>query len=121
MTPADKRRAMHRHLLSVGIAPATFAPPAWRLLWRLGVDATPPLFVRFAPLAVVLAVVFGSVWSGLMWVFLQWLGRDVEGWKFAALGVCAGLVYGLAMAAYFRSLRRRHRLPEWDAYAGAGH
>lgn len=36
MTSAQQREAAQAQLAMLGIAPSVFAPPLWKLLWRLG-------------------------------------------------------------------------------------
>lgn len=70
---------MRRHMAALGVPAGTAAPPAWRLLWWLGVRATPPLFMPALPLALCLGGFFAVCWGLLMW-FGFWSGREGGGW-----------------------------------------
>lgn len=51
MTHTEKVERMYRHMA---------APPAWRVLWRMGIEAPPPLFMSFLPVALVLGTFFAA-------------------------------------------------------------
>lgn len=108
---------MHKHMAAMGVSPSTAAPPIWRLLWRLGVELPPPLFMSFWQAAFFMGGFFGVSWGLVMWL-VQW---SRQGMPFElVLGACAsaGVLFGLCMAAYFRYLARKHELPSWEAYIG---
>ena len=115
MTHSEKLERMRTHMAAIGVSPLTSAPPVWRLLWRLGVEAPPPLFSRFLPLAFVTGSFFGLLWAPLMWLML-WSRQDMPFFAVAAGALVSGLLFGLCMAAYFRFVARKHNLPLWAAY-----
>jgi len=117
MTHSEKLKEMHRHMAALGIAATTAAPPAWQLLWRLGIEAPPPLFAPFWPSALFMGSFFGLFWGLFMWLFL-WSRQGMPGWLVAAAALSAGALFGLCMAGYFRYLARKHNLPLWRDYAG---
>lgn len=102
----------------LGVSKSTAAPPAWRVLWRFGVQVPPPLFCPFAPTALVLGVAFGLLWGLLMGAIL-WSRQDTPIALMAVGALFAGALFGLAMTSYFRYLARRHGLPPWAEYTGA--
>ena len=117
MTHAEKLEAMKSHMAALGIMASTAAPPAWKLLWRLGVEIPPPLFLGFWRAALFMGTVFGALWGAVMWLVLwSWRGMPITFVLVAALG--AGVLFGLLMATYFRYLARKHNLPSWTDYAG---
>src|SRR5438045_6535001 len=102
MHHAEKRRRMEAHLCALGVKPLEFAPPAYRLLWRLGIDATPPLFAGFAQLAFAQGLAFAIGCGGLMWL-LVWSRDPVYSPALALLAaVLGGLAFGVAMAFFIR-------------------
>jgi hypothetical protein len=100
------------------VSPYTSAPPLFRLAWALGLDVPPPLFLGFLPLTLLMGAFYGAFWGAFMWV-LQWRAWQMP-WGLAALtAACAGLVFGLCMAGYYRRKAARLRLPPWEGYPGA--
>ena len=116
MTHAEKVEAMRSHMRALGVPASTAAPPAWRLLWRLGLETPPPLFLGFWPGALVMGGFFGLSWCLLMWLLL-WRSQ-LPAWAMLLSAGAAGLLFGLIMAGYFRYLARKHALPAWSEYRG---
>ena len=98
-----------------GVSQYTVAPPAFRLLWALGIKIPPPFFMGFGSLTLLMGVFFGVLWGVVMW-FLQWqtLRLSLEVAILAAAG--AGLLFGLLMAAYYRWKANQLQLPTWENY-----
>ena len=92
-----------------------FAPPVFRLLWRLGYELPPPHFLNFGTLIAVMGLPFGVLWSGLMWLLLFRGKISVMGMLLAAV-IMAGVGFGLCMAAYYRTTARKLKLPTWEDY-----
>jgi len=109
MTGSEKLQAMQARMAELGIAPSTAAPPLWKLLWRMGVEVPPPLFMGFWSVALLMGGFFGVGWGILMW-FMMWSRQGMAGWVALVAAVVAGVLFGLAMAAYFRHLARKHGL-----------
>ncbi|KAF1712309.1 hypothetical protein CSC70_01940 [Pseudoxanthomonas kalamensis DSM 18571] len=118
MTHQEKLMAMHEHMKRIGVSRSTAAPPAWQLLWRLGIEVPPPLFLSFLSITLVMGTVFGLFWGLLMWVIL-WARQGVPLGIMATGTLVAGALFGLAMAAWLRHLARKHNLPSWAEYTGA--
>jgi hypothetical protein len=53
-----------------------------------------------------------------MWQ-LQWQAWHMPAGLTVLASACAGLVFGLGMAAYYRWKAARLRLPPWESYPGA--
>ena len=96
---------------------SSYKPPVLQLLWRFGFDVPPPHFASFFANFTIGGVCFGTVWGFFMWVAL-WSrqGLPLSGAAFAAL--IAGLLFGFAMAAYFRYSAQKHGLPKWSDIDG---
>jgi hypothetical protein len=118
MKHSEKLELMYRHMASLGISRAVAAPPAWRLLWALGIEAPPPLFAPFWPSVLLIGAYFGTAWGVVMWL-VQWSRRGMPPSIAAGAAVTAGVLFGLCMAVYFRHVARKHHLPSWDEYPGA--
>jgi membrane associated rhomboid family serine protease len=117
MTHQEKLEVMCRHMALLGVPKSTSAPPAWRILWRLGIEVPPPLFVPFVPNALAMGIFFGLCWGLLMWAFL-WARQGMPISLIAVASLAAGALFGSIMAAYFWRLARKHRLPRWNQYTG---
>lgn len=118
MTHSEKRDLMYLHMQGLGIGRSTSAPPAWRLLWRLGIEVPPPLFTPFLPGALAMGAFFSVFWGLAMWA-LMWARQGMPVGLMALTALCAGALFGLTMATYYRYLARKHRLPSWAHYSGA--
>ena len=118
MTHQDKLKEMYRHMSILGVSKSTAAPPAWRLLWRLGIEVPPPLFIPFFPGALAMGSYFAVFWGLIMWAFF-WFRQGMSFVAMAAATLVAGALFGLFMAAYFRHVSRKHKLPAWSEYTGA--
>lgn len=108
---------MYRHMDAIGIGRSTAAPPLWRLLWRVGMDVPPPLFLSFRAAALIMGSTFGLGWLCLVWL-LPWQRQELRLDVVLASSLLAGAWFGVVMAAYMRWLARRHALPLWSAYDG---
>jgi len=117
MTHFDKLEKMHKHMAALGIRHSTYAPPAWRILWRMGIKVPPPLFAPFWPCAILLSGYFVVAWGLFMWLF-AWSHRDMPLWLMLSSALFAGLLFGLCMAAYYRHVAHKHNLPAWPDYTG---
>jgi hypothetical protein len=100
-----------------GVNPYTVAPPFFRMLWALGLEVPPPMYLGFMPLALLMGAFFGILWGAIMWL-VQWRMWHVPPVVVVLTTVGAGLAYGLSMAAYYRRTAARLRLPPWESYPG---
>jgi hypothetical protein len=102
-----------------GINPYTTAPPLYRLLWRVGIEAPPPHFASFGSIALLMGLFFGVFWGLVMWL-LVWREDDVPIAIALIMSLVAGVLFGVIMAAYFRWRARKLALPPWKDYPKAG-
>jgi hypothetical protein len=112
----EKLKAALGLLASTGIWRSQYAPPLYRLLWKLGAKIPPPHFLSFTANFVRAGILFGV----LMW-FILWSqshqGRSAyAGFAVALLG---GLFFGLSMAAYYHYSARKHGIPLWRDFQPA--
>jgi hypothetical protein len=115
MTHAEKLDRMYSELGQKGLWKSNFAPPLYRLLWRMGIRVPPPHFSSF---------MFLFVFSGLYAVFFALPPVVVMWWLLVPkpIGVLvistilSGFVAGLCVAAWYRYQARRYRLPLWKGY-----
>jgi hypothetical protein len=116
---ADRRQKVERLIADLrqrGVSPYTAAPPLFRLVWALGLDVPPPLFLGFLPLTLLMGAFYGAFWGAFMWT-LQWRAWQMPLWLAVLTAACAGLAFGLSMAGYYRW--KAARLPPWESYPGA--
>src|SRR5260370_20961687 len=91
-----------------GMWRSNYAPPAYRLLWKLGAKTPPPHFQSFTANFILTGVGFGVFWGLAMWL----TGSSHQGLpRLAAVALFVGLLFGLSMAAYYRYGARKHHIP----------
>ena len=117
MNHREKLERMYRHTDALGIGRSTVAPPAWRLLWRLGAEVPPPLFAPFLPMALATGGFFALGWGLVMWLGF-WSRQGMTFGSAVMLSLAAGAIFGLVMAGVYRYLARKHGLPAWAEYRG---
>jgi LPXTG-motif cell wall-anchored protein len=100
----------------LGVSTYTAAPPFFRMLWGMGLRLPPPLFMGFAPLMLITGAIFAVFWGAGMWLVSWRMQGDMPMWLTFAVSIFAGLLFGLAMAAYYRSKSRSLPLPSWQNY-----
>ena len=112
MTYSSRLQAALDLVATTGIRESNYAPPMRRLLWRLGVNVPPPHFAGFLYNAAITGGWFAIAWGLVMWLAI-WSKQGMS--VHSAVGVAAvgGLLFGLAMAQYYRFGARKHRLPRW--------
>jgi phosphatidylglycerophosphate synthase len=118
LTHREKVAHLLADLSQRGMSPYTFAPPFFRMLWAMGFNVPPPLFLGFRTLTLGMGALFGLFWGVFMYQ-LQW-----EAWQMtlrvAVLTAAgAGLAFGLSMATYYRWKAEILQLPPWENYPGA--
>jgi hypothetical protein len=117
MTHSEKLKTMQEHLAKLGVSQSKSAPPFWKILWRLGIEVPPPLFLGFWPIALFMGSFFGVFWGLFMWLF-HWSDQGKPLVAILVGAILAGVMFGLCMAAYFRHLARKLDLPAWTSYTG---
>ena len=93
-----------------GMGRYTAAPPAYRLAWRLGIRVPPPIYQSFFSFAFRAGAGFAVGFGLLMWI-LFWRSEQHSLMRVLLTSIIAGVVFGLSMAAVYRSQRKRFRLP----------
>lgn len=90
----------------------------YRLLWRLGIKATPPLFSSFIIVFILHAIYFAVV-LGLMMCAIFWRKQNLS-FESIALSAClAGMLFGLFMAFFIKLRSKKYHLPSWKDYGNA--
>jgi Family of unknown function (DUF6404) len=110
MMHRDKVAAFVREAEAAGISPWVAAPAHFRLLWRFGIDAKPPLFHNTARLAIIEGALFGFFYG----LFFLTMFTPTESllcglWVGVAFTWVAGTEYELAKEGL-------EHIPLWDDY-----
>jgi len=116
MTHDEKIKYLLQDFAKRGINRYTVAPPLYRLLWRLGIEVTPPHFASFWPLALFMGGFFAIAW-GLFMSLSVW--GDLPLAVAVGASLFAGLLFGTIMATYYRWRARALALPRWQDYPTA--
>jgi hypothetical protein len=126
MTHRQKVDHLIQELDRQGVSSNMAAPPLFRLLWALGLEVPPPLFLGLFQYALVLGIPFGVLWGIGMWLWV-WQELGLAGLIVGVPStVVAGLLFGLVMAGFFRRWAARQlrwkgvELPSsWEEYPEA--
>ena len=112
MTFEQRRDAALRLMDEAGVGPWTSRPRLWRLLWRLGVEIPPPLFMSAWGGALFSGLSFAVFWGAAMWLLI-WRAQGFS--PMAAIGsaLFAGLLFGAMNSVLSLRKRRKLGLPPW--------
>lgn len=120
MNSQDKVDKLIAELGEQGHSEYTVAPPLFRMLWKLGIAIPPPLFMSFWSILGLMGFVFAigfGVFVALLLTTIWFMGfENVPIMQPLVATLCAGLLFGAAMAVYFRYQARKLHLPSWDQY-----
>jgi hypothetical protein len=102
-----------REAVDRGIKPREADPLFDRFFRRLGVPVRPPHYRSFAANIVVFGWLFGTFWGIFMWI-AAWSRQGMSIPVAVMTAVCAGLAFGVIMAAVVARKSRKAGLPKWD-------
>lgn len=102
-------------LQTKGLGRSTYAPPLFRLLWKLGIRVPPPHMAGFACNSLLMGGFFGVFWALLMWMML-WGRQGMPLSVVAIAALLAGALFGLSMAWYMRYSARKRAIPRWQDF-----
>ena len=114
MNDSPQRLAAFQLLDKAGVWKSNYAPPIFRLLWRIGLNLPPPHFMSIASSAALTGTFFGVFWGIFMYRFAATTG-DVKPSALLFSALCAGVLFGASMAAYYAFGRRKYKLPKWSS------
>ena len=117
MTNSSKLESYKQYMAANGVAESTAFPPAWNLLWSMGVKVPPPPFLGFVPLVLISGSLFGPLFGIGAWLLGNRGVREMSVDKGLWVALITGVAFGLIMAAYYRHLARRHQLGSWAAFS----
>jgi Family of unknown function (DUF6404) len=93
-----------------GVNKLISAPPPFQLLWMLGMEIPPPLFLGFLPTMAILSAPLVVLWNLLN---LMFGGSLLTG---ALFGTLVSVFLGALAAAYYRDKASNQALPSWENY-----
>lgn len=117
MTRLSKLERYKHYMASKGISEATAFPPAWVVLWSIGIKIPPPPFLGFMSLAVIAGGLFGPFFGLGAWLLGNRGVREMPASEALWVVLITGAVFGLLMAAYYGHLARKHRLGSWAEFS----
>lgn len=89
-----------------------YAPPYINILRRFGLDLKPPHYNTYIANVLVLGLVFSIVFSVL--TFLSaWYRGTLDSYSLISV-VIPGTLFGLLMAAFVDSGKKKHNLSSWE-------
>jgi hypothetical protein len=91
------------------------APLLWRLLWWLGFELPPPLFLGYWSLTLILILLLAAGWGVMMWL-LQWQFTNMSFAGVIAASAAFGLLTGPLMGWLTKRESKKLQLPSWSAY-----
>lgn len=118
MTLSKKIESYKQHMADKGVSGATAFPPAWRLLWSMGIRVPPPPFLGFVSLTLLGGGLFGSLFGLFEWLYGNRGLREMPAVEGLWIALITGSLFGLIMAAYYRHLARKHGLGPWASFRG---
>jgi hypothetical protein len=120
MTQSRKLERYKQHMVAKGVGESTAFPPAWRMLWAMGIELPPPPFLGFIPLTIIAGGLFGPLFGLGAWILGNRGVREMAVNEALGAALVTGAAFGLIMAAYYRHLARKHRLGSWSAFPTSG-
>lgn len=102
-------------LTSRGAWKSNVAPPLFQLLWKLGLEVRPPMFMGFVELLLTMGLPFGLIWTAVMWK-LRWAEAGRAPLTMVVTGAVAAVAFAALMTPVMGHLRKKYGLTTWDAY-----
>ena len=120
MTMSSKLESYKQHMAANGVSESTAFPPAWSMLWSMGVKLPPPPFLGFIPLVLISGGFFGPLFGIGAWLLGNRGVREMPVNEALWVALFTGAAFGVMMAAYYRRMARKHRLGSWAAFSPRG-
>ncbi len=120
MTQSRKLVSYKQHMVAKGIGESTAFPPAWHMLWAMGIELPPLPFLGFISLTLTAGGLFGPLFGLGAWILGNRGVREMPVNEALWVALVTGAAFGLIMAAYYRHLARKHRLGAWAAFPVSG-
>ena len=130
MTHSDKVRILLDYAKEKKISRYTLAPPLFRVLWRMGINVPPPVFLGFFKNVLLLGTLFGlsmylifrfvlpSFWHYFNIQMFNQMTPVVMAYSFRA-ALLGGMFFGVFMGMIYKIYQVRLKLPKWSEYPQA--
>jgi hypothetical protein len=116
----DRKIDTYKALMAAkGIATSTAAPPLWELMWSLGINLPPPLYMGFISLFLFAGSFFGIVFGAGVWIVRYMRARPMSLHEAGGVALITGIAFGLAIAWFTRRLARKHGLGTWSSFSAS--
>jgi len=120
MTHQEKVDYLVRDFANWGLKRRDVIPPAWPMLWELGIFVPPPPFLGVWLHAALLATVFyaGALCftSAMAWFLSESPRMRLSAWEILGWPICFALPLAVFFAWESRQRFRRLALPRWSEY-----
>ena len=117
MTNSSKLESYKQHMAANGVGESAAFPPAWNLLWSVGIKIPPPPFLGFVSLVLISGGFFGPVFGIGAWLLGNRGVREMPANEALWVALITGVAFGVVMAAYYRHMARKHQLASWAAFS----
>lgn len=111
--PAPAMEACADVMVELGATPREAKPWLYRMLWRMGFEARPPLYAGLAQGFFVQGLPFAMLWTVFM-CLTAWRGKAVPNYALALGIMVMGLVMTLTSHWAMGRTRKRRSLPDWN-------
>jgi hypothetical protein len=116
-TQWNKLDSYKQYMATKGIGEATAFPPAWVILWSMGVKIPPTPFMGSVSLALITGSLFGPLFGLGAWLLENRGFREMPASKALRVALFTAAVFGLIMVAYYRHMERKQRLGSWASFS----
>jgi len=113
MTHSEKVARLVSELEAKGLTKRRIAPPLFRLIWLLGLEIAPPLFLDMGSLLAIGFLCYAPAFGIVSWAF------GTKASIAALFGIVAGLVGSAIGCVDFRRTAKKLQLPSWEQYGNS--
>lgn len=101
-------------LVALGATPREAKPWLYRMLWRLGLEARPPLYAGILQGLLLQGIPFAALWT-LVMKLTAWRNQDVPAYALGLSLLTMALVMTLTSHWALGRTRKRRNLPDWES------
>jgi len=116
MTHKEKVDHFVEEMKSKGVRTWDSAPPISRLLWKLGFEVPPLMFIDSKVSGIISGILFGISFELLSLVPLFGTPRQFSIYTFIIEGLIVGSLFGYVMATWYKHQYKKYNLPDWKDY-----
>jgi len=116
MTHQEKVGHFIEKMKSLGVGTSRTSPLFFRLLWKLGFQIPPPLFINYKTRGLIIGIFSGIGFELLHLVPLFGTPRQFSIYTFIIEGLIFGSLLGYSMAMWHKHQNEKYDLPDWKDY-----